>query len=83
MDVTLKMIDGDQRLAQGEGQRLGVGHTDQQCSRQAGAFGDRDGIEIGEADAGFGQRGADDGNDVAQMLAGGEFRNHAAVRSVD
>ena len=53
MNVTLEMVDGNQRLVQGEGQRLGVGDPDQERTRQAGALGDRDGVEIGEADAGF------------------------------
>ena len=80
--VSYTHLDVYKRQVQGECQRLRVGNTDQQCTRQAGTLGNGDGIEIGEVDPGFGQRSADDRNDIAQMLAGGEFRNHAAIRRV-
>ena len=65
-----------------EGQRLGVGDADQQRSGEAGTGGDGDGVEIGEGDVGLGQRGADHGNDGAEMLAAGQLRHHAAVAGV-
>jgi hypothetical protein len=71
VDVTLKMVYGDERLAESEGQRLGIGDSDQQCARQAGAFCDRDCVQIGEADAGFVQCRTHHGNDIAQMFARG------------
>ncbi len=77
------MIDGDERLAEREGQRLGVGDSDQQCARQSGAFGDCDCVQIGEADPGFIQRRADHGNDIAQMFARSQFRNHTTIRRVN
>ena len=83
VNVTFEMVDGDERLAQGEGQRFGVGNPHQQCARQAWALGHGDGIQIGEADAGFVQRRANHRNDVAQMFARGEFRNHAAIGRMD
>ncbi len=83
VNVTLEMVDGDQRLAQGECQRLCVGNTHQQCARQAGALGHGDGIQIAELDAGFVQRRADHRYDVAQVFARGEFRNHAPIGRMD
>ena len=58
VDMTLEVVDGNEGLVQGECQRLGVGHPDQERTRQARAFGDRDRVEIGEADAGLGYRRA-------------------------
>ena len=66
----------------GEGQGLGVGDADEQRAGEAGAGGDGDGVEIGEGDAGLGQRGADDGNDGAQVLAAGQLGHDAAVAGV-
>ena len=83
VDVTLKVVDGDERLAQGKGERLGIGDSNQQCARQAGAFCDRDCVQVGEADAGFVQCRTDHGNDIAQVFAGGEFRNHPPIRRMN
>ena len=65
-----------------EGEGLGVGDADQQRSGEAGAGGDGDGVEIGEGDVGLSERGADDGNDGAEMLAAGQLGNDAAVAGV-
>ena len=46
VNVTLQVVDGNQRLAQREGQRLGVGHSNQQSAGQAGTLGDRDRVEF-------------------------------------
>ena len=69
VNVTLKMIDGDERLVQGKGQRLGVRDAHQERTRQTWALGHRDSLQVCKADAGFVQRGANHGNDVAQMFA--------------
>jgi hypothetical protein len=53
VNVTLEMVNRDERLAQGEGQRLGVGDAHEECARQAWALGHRDSLEVREADAGF------------------------------
>ncbi len=65
MNMTLKVVDGDQRLAQSKGERFGIGDSNQKCACQAGTFRDRDCVQIGEADAGFVQRRAHHGNDIA------------------
>jgi hypothetical protein len=83
VNMTLKVVHGDERLTQSEGQRLGVGDSNQQCAGQAGALGDRDRVQIGEADTGFVERRADHGNDIAQMFARSKFRNHTPIRCVD
>jgi putative nucleotidyltransferase with HDIG domain len=83
MNVALKVVHRDQRFLQGESQRLGVSDSHQQRARQAGALGDRDGIEISKADSRLGHRRANYGNDITQMFARGEFRNHPAVRCMD
>ncbi len=44
MDVTFQVVDGDERLAEPECQRLGEGDADQQRSSEAGARGDGDGV---------------------------------------
>jgi hypothetical protein len=83
VNMTLEVVNGDQRLAQGEGQRLGVGDAHQERARQARALGHRDGVKVREADAGFVECRADHGNNVAQMFARGEFRNHTAIGRMD
>ena len=82
VDVAFEMIDGDEWEVVGEGESLGVGDADEKRSGEAGAGGDGDGVEIGEREAGFGERGADDGNNGAKMLAAGELGNDAAVAGV-
>ena len=82
MDVAFEMVHGDQGQALREGERLGVCDADQQRSREAGAGGDGDGVEIGESDAGLGERGTNHGHDGAQMFAAGELRDDSAVAEV-
>jgi hypothetical protein len=45
MNVSLKMIHGDQRLLQRKGQRLGIADANQQSARQSRPLRDRDGID--------------------------------------
>lgn len=71
MNVSFEMVDCDERLAESEGKGFGIGDSNEQCSGKTGAFGYGDGVEILERDAGLGDGGADNGNDVAQVLAGG------------
>ena len=77
------MVDGNEGDAGAEGEGLGEGDADEERSGEAGAFGDGDGFEIAVLDAcpvhGF----ADDGEDGAEMLAGGQFGDDAAVVGMD
>ena len=83
MNVAFQVVNGNQRLAQGKGKRLGVRHAYQERTCQAWAFCDRDRVKVGEPDAGFLHSSADDGDDVPQVLARGEFRNHSTIGCVD
>ena len=76
------MIHGDQRKLIRKGERLGVSDAHQKRPSKARAGGDSDGIEIGERDVSLGQRGANHGNNGAEMLAAGQLRNHAAIARV-
>ena len=80
--MAFEMIDGDEGKVVGEGESLGVGDADEKRAGEAGTGGDGDGVEIGEGEVGFSERGADDGNDGAEMLAAGQLRNDAAVARV-
>ncbi len=80
--MAFEMVDGDQRLVEGEGQRLGVADADQQCSGEAGALGDGDGVDGFVGVLGLGQRLAHHRHDGAQMLARSQFRDDSAVRLV-
>jgi len=82
VDMALQVIHGDERLAQREGERFGIGDADQQRACEAGAFGDGDGVQVGEADSSAGDGLTHDGNDVAQVLARGQLRHHATVDGV-
>jgi hypothetical protein len=83
MDVAFEVVDRDERFVEREGEGFGVEDADEQRAGQAGAFGDGDGVEVGEADVGFGDGLADDRDEVAQVLARGEFGNDPAVVGVE
>jgi len=83
VDVTFEVVDGDEGLVQAEGEGFGVEDADEECAGEAGAFGDGDGVELVEGGVGLGDGGADDGHDVAQVLAGGEFGDDSAVGGVE
>ena len=51
-DVRGEVVDAVDRLAEPDRQRLGRGHADQQRAGQARAAGDRDRVDVVEADAG-------------------------------
>src|SRR5271156_6556339 len=76
------MVHSNQWLAQREGERFGVGDADQQCASEAWTIGDGDGVEVAEGDCGLSERGANNGNDVAQVFAGGELGDDPAKLGV-
>ncbi len=80
--MAFEVVDGDEGKVVGKGEGFGVGDADEKRSGEAGAGGDGDGVEVGEGQAGFGEGGADDGNDGAEMLAAGQLGNDAAVAGV-
>jgi len=83
VDVAFEMVDGDERFVGGEGERFGEGDADEQCAGEAGAFGYSYGVEIFVGDAGAVHGFADDRGDGAQVLAGGQLGDYAAVVGVD
>ena len=48
VNVAFEVVHPDQRLLEAEGERLRVRNADEQRSGEAGAFGDGDGLEVGE-----------------------------------
>src|SRR5664279_5806696 len=82
VDVSLEMIDSDERFLDGVSERLGVTQTNQQRSGETGTLCDRDGIDRLVRPACVIERLAHDGNDGPQMLARRQFGYHAAVRLV-
>ena len=82
MDVAFQMVDGDEGQVVGEGKSFGVGDAHQKRSRETGAAGDGDGVEIREGDVGLGECGADHGNNSSEMLAGSQLGNDASIAGV-
>ncbi len=83
VDMAFQVVDGDERLSQGKGQRLGVRHTHQERTGEPRALRDCDGVEVGELNTGLFHCGADDGHDVAQMLTRGKLGNDSTIGGVD
>ena len=83
VNVAFEMIHGDKRLVECQGENLSVGHTNEECAGEAGALGDGDGVEVSESDFCLVECFADDWHDLAEVLAGGQFGNYAAVFAMD
>ena len=88
VDVAFEVVDGEEGFREGEGEGFGVGDADEEGAGESWAVGDGDGVEIPEAKAGerfggFGDGGADDRDDVAEVLPGGELGDDAAVVCVE
>ena len=82
MNVSFEMIHGDQRLVEGEGQRLGISDSDQQGARQPRPLGHRQRVNRLIGLPGIGQSFANHRHNRLQMLARSQLRNHAAIRLV-
>jgi hypothetical protein len=86
--VAFEVVDGDERLVEAEGESLRVGDANEECSGESRAGGDGYGVEVGEGDwiarrgAGAGHGLADHGDNVAEVLTGGKFRDNATVVGV-
>src|ERR1700722_1970401 len=83
VNVAFEMIYRDERFAEREGENFAVGHADQQSAGEAGALGDGNGVEVSERDFCLVESFAHNWDDFAEMLARGQFGNHAAVFAVD
>ena len=69
VDVAFDVVDGDQRQAADECQRLGIGEAHQQRPHQAGSRGGGNGVQTTQRNPGTLQRFTHHRHDGAQMLA--------------
>ena len=77
------MMNAEERLAQSIGKGLPGFETDEQRRGQARALRGGDSIQLARGDSCFGQCGGGHREEVAQMFAGGQFGNDAAIFRVE
>ena len=82
MNVSFEVIDGDQGLVEGEGQRLGVSDSDQQRAGQPRSLGHSQRVDGLVGLPGISQRFADHRHNRFQMLPRSQLRHDAAIRLV-
>ena len=82
VDVALDVVHADERQVVRDRQRLGDVDSNQQRANQARAVGHRDGVKVLPAGPRLLERGVERGNDPAQLLPRGNFRDDAAGRRV-
>ena len=81
-DVSLYMMDSDQRDPCRKAQSLGGRDADEQGTHQTGTVGHGDGIHFLQLSAGLLQGLADDLRHALGVLSGGDLGHHAAVERV-
>lgn len=79
VDVTFEVIHGDERLVERKRKDFSVCQADEKRADKAGALGDADGVDFRQRKTGLSNCFANHRNNLAQVLAGSEFRNDAAV----
>ena len=79
IEVGFMMVDAEKWLAEAEGKALGGFQSDEQRSGQAGSLGGGHGIQLRRGQASVAQGLAGDGEEIAQMFAGGQFGDDPAV----
>ena len=82
-DVTVEVIDPDQRQPVRGGQRLCRAHADQQRPDQPGGRRDRDGVKIGKLSPGVREGPVDHGVDELEVVARGDLGDDASVALVE
>ena len=82
-EMTLHMVYADERAVAGTGEGLGVDHPDAQRACQPGPRGDRNGVDRGWRDPGFGERPIDDRRQRGQMRPTRQLGDDAAEHLVD
>ena len=82
-DVAVQVIDGRERQLVRRGERLRGREADEQRRDQPRAAGDGDELDVGQPDAGAGERVVDDVADQLEVVARGDLRDDAAVAVVD
>ena len=80
--MTLEVIDRDEGLVEGEGHGFGVADADEQGAGESGTLCNRDCVNLIERDASIGERLTNDGDDVADVFAGGDLGDDSSVESV-
>ena len=80
--MAFKMVNGDNRLADGKCQRIGKARTSQQCAAQARALRKGNRVNVGIAYACFLQATLRQRHDTADMITTGQFGDNAAVFGV-
>lgn len=81
--VGLDMVDGEKRNTSSISDCFAETKADEERSYQAGALGDRHGVDSAEIDACFPQSTIDNGPDVGQVLPGSDLRDHPSVGAVN
>ena len=82
VDVPFEVVDRDERLVVGEGQRLGEVPADQQRAGQPRPERRGHGVDLAHRAAGLRQRFVEHRDDRADVLAGRQLGDDAAVRGV-
>ena len=80
--MTLQMIDPDKRLSQANGQAFGSAVPHEERREQTWAARGGYAIDFSKGRLGPAQSCLDEWTDSRQMIPGGHFRDHAAVRTV-
>jgi hypothetical protein len=83
VNVTLQVVDRDERFIHRKSQRFGVSHTHQQSSGKSRPLGHRDSIQIGEGQARFSHGPTGHRHNIAQMFPRGELGNDSPIRQVN
>ena len=82
-DVSIEVVNTDQRPARAIGEGLRKTQSDKQCPHESWPLGDADKVDVPECRAGLFQRCIHHGADVLDVTSTGEFRNDAPIGSVD
>ncbi len=82
-DVSLQVVDGEQRQVALPGDRLGRADADQQRADEPGPLRHRDRVDVVERRLRLFQRLFDDDPDRLHVVARGKFRHDPAERAVD
>ena len=82
-DMSLQVIDFDDRLARGDSQSLGERGPHQQRAQQAGAARKGDGIDLVHRHFGPAERLRNDRQDILLVRPGSQFGNHTSILAVD
>jgi len=79
VDVTLEMVDADQRLPERHRHRFGVHQSHQKRPDQPRTLRHRDRAHFVQRDSGAAARLLDHRHDLAQVFARRELRHHTAI----